>query len=245
MAEQKETVMILGITGTNTDVGKTVTATALAQAVSDPHMKTPFSKVCYYKPVQTGEIAGAGDMFTLNAHVDIPCYETIRYPEPLAPNLAARRAGMRELNIEEVATRARELDSPDTLVLLEGAGGLLVRISDTVILPDILRAVDAPLLVVTSLQLGSLNLAELTTTMAQNLGIRVVGIIGGYYPQPTGDASADLAVRLNESELASVTGVSYFGALPQGYLELDAKAQAEARQKLHLQHLWEALAAYR
>ncbi|MDO4928577.1 MAG: dethiobiotin synthase [Corynebacterium sp.] len=235
--------MILGITGTNTDVGKTVVATALAQAVRDPRTQTPFSQVCYYKPVQTGEEAGAGDMFTLNAQVQVPIYETIRYPEPLAPNLAARRAGMRELNLEEVTNQARQLDNPDTLVLLEGAGGLLVRMSETMTLPDILRAVDAPLLVVTSLQLGSLNLAELTTAMAQNLGVHVAGIIGGYYPQPTHDEHANLAVSLNEAELANVTGVPYLGSLPRGYLDLDATAQTKARQKLHLEYLWEDLVA--
>ena len=97
--------------------------------------------------------------------------------------------------------------APRRVVLVEGAGGLLVRLADDYTLAD----VATNLLIVTSLGLGSLNAAELTVREAQRRGINVMGLIGGSLP-----ARPDLATRLNVDELPAVTGCRLWGSVPEG-----------------------------
>ena len=198
--------MIVAITGTNTDVGKTVATAALASV-----LKSKGVDVVAAKPIQTGEAPGEGDASTVERLAGIETFDRWRYPEPLAPNLAARRAGIATPPLQEVAEWVRSLDAPDRVVLVEGAGGLLVRLADDYTLADLASALAAPLVVVTSLGLGSLNLAELTCVEARGRGLSMLGLVGGSLPP-----DPDLATRLNIGELSVVTGVPYWGALPEG-----------------------------
>lgn len=211
---------LLVITGTNTDVGKTYATAALARVATSMSVATHV-----VKPAQTGEPVGKGDLATVRQlcpEVD-SVTEYARYPEPLAPNIAARRAGLPQLELATVADSIRELDQPGSLVLVEGAGGLLVRLADDWTLADLALELNAPLCVVSSLGLGSLNLAELTVETARQRGLSVVGIIGGNLsPEP------DLATRLNLNELGVVTDCPYLGSLPAGQPDLDDRSAARS-----------------
>lgn len=136
------------------------------------------------KPVQTGP--GEGDVAIIAALTGVPGVEYARYPEPLAPNIAARRAGLPQVTREELGVWLRGLDAPGRTVLVEGAGGLLVRLADDLTLADLAADVGALLLVVTSLWLGSLNAAELTVRAARARGLEVIGLIGGQLAGGTG-----------------------------------------------------------
>lgn len=217
--------MIIAITGTNTDVGKTVATAAIAAV-----LKRRGFDVVAAKPIQTGEEAGQGDASAVAKLAGIETFERWRYPEPLAPNLAARRAGIQTPSLDEVAGWIRSLDAPERVVLVEGAGGLLVRLADDYTLADIAKATGAPLVVVTSLGLGSLNLAELTCVHARDMGLEVLGLIGGSMP-----ANPDLPTRLNVEEMPEVTGAEYWGHLPEGCGRLDPQRFAEAA--------WDAIGA--
>lgn len=207
---------IIAVTGTNTDVGKTIATAALALTLREQGVPV----VCV-KPVQTGEVAGEGDIFTLEKLTGTRGIEFIRFPEPLAPNLSARRAGMKPLTVTDIAARITEIQTEagkDTVVLVEGAGGLLVRLNDAESFADLIMTLGCPLVVVTSLGLGSLNAAELTVEAATNRGIPVLGLIGGSMPH-----DPDLATRLNIEELPKVTGVPLLGVLPEGLGQAAAK----------------------
>lgn len=207
---------IIAVTGTNTDVGKTIATAALAFGLREQGVPV----VCV-KPVQTGEVAGEGDIFTLEKLTGTRGMEFIRFPEPLAPNLSARRAGMKSLTVSDIAARITEIQteaSKDTVVLVEGAGGLLVRLNDAESFADLIMTLGCPLVVVTSLGLGSLNAAELTVEAATNRNIPVLGLIGGSMPR-----DPDLATRLNIEELPQVTGVPLLGVLPEGLGQAAAK----------------------
>ena len=123
---------IVVITGTNTDVGKTYTTASVARSAIEQGVRVT---VC--KPAQTGEPAGSGDLSTvqklLGADAVHDYVEFARYPEPLAPNISARRAGMAQLNLDETARKIRELDAPGELVLVEGARGCVVGDDDRVV----------------------------------------------------------------------------------------------------------------
>ncbi|AWB81991.1 dethiobiotin synthase [Corynebacterium yudongzhengii] len=198
--------MILIVTGTGTDVGKTVATAALACVY-----RARGWDVVVAKPVQTGEPEGSGDAFTVARLARVETAEMIRYPEPLAPNLAAARAGMRPPTLAETTTWIRALDAPGRVLLVEGAGGLLVRLADDLTLADIAAALHADVVVVTSVTLGCLNSAELTVNEAQRRGLRVTGLIGGSIP-----ADPDKTILLNLDELPRLTDVPVWGCVPEG-----------------------------
>lgn len=212
--------MIVLVTGTGTDVGKTVATAALA-AATEGHGR----RVGVVKPVQTGEPGGPedhGDLATVHRLTGITdLHEFHRYPEPLAPDLSARRAGMPAADLHAVASRLRTLDAadPDRVLLVEGAGGILVRLGENWTLADLAVDLDAPVVVVTTLGLGSLNAAELTVRCALDHGVRVLGLVGGSLP-----ADPDLATGLNVAELPVVTGVPLLGCVPAGAGVLDRAA---------------------
>ncbi|MCX7543564.1 dethiobiotin synthase [Corynebacterium sp. P5848] len=212
------------ITGTNTDVGKTIATAALAV-----RLHTTGRAVTVVKPAQTGEPEGQGDLTTVRRLVGetVTTVEFARYPEPLAPNLSARRAGLRQLDLVETAAKIRDLDTPGRTVLVEGAGGLLVRIADDWTIADLAADLAAPVTVVTSLGLGSLNSAALTVEAARRRGIGVTGLIGGCLPP-----DPDLATRLNLRELPEVTGVPLLGCIPQGAGNLDPEKFARVAEHL-------------
>ncbi|WP_460490638.1 dethiobiotin synthase, partial [Corynebacterium nasicanis] len=142
--------MILMVTGTGTDVGKTIATAALVS-----NLRGQGREVLPAKPVQTGP--GEGDAASVEKLTGVAGVEFARYPEPLAPNIAARRAGLPQVTRVELGEWLRGLDAPGRTVVVEGAGGLLVRLADELTLADLVADVSAPLIVVTSLGLGSLN----------------------------------------------------------------------------------------
>lgn len=213
--------MIILVTGTGTDVGKTVSTAALAVTLVGGGYRVGVAK-----PVQTGEPEGCGDLATVRRLTGITdVHEFHRYPEPLAPDLAARRAGMPPARLDEVSRKIRHLDDadPDRVLLVEGAGGILVRLGVGWTVADLAVDLQAPLLIVTTVGLGSLNTAELTVDCARSRGIDVPGLIGGSYP-----AQPDLTAELTAAELPTVTGVPLLGCVPAGVGSLDREGFAAA-----------------
>ncbi|ARP68993.1 dethiobiotin synthase [Streptomyces pluripotens] len=200
---------VLVITGTGTEVGKTVTTAAVAAAaLSAGH------SVAVLKAAQTGvqpdERGDADEVARLAGAVTAA--ELARYPEPLAPGTAARRAGMAPVHPQEVADRAAELATVHDLVLVEGAGGLLVRFDAAGgTLADAARMLDAPVLIVAPAGLGTLNATELTARELRRHGLEPAGVVIGSWPQHPG-----LADRCNVSDLPEVAAAPLLGAVPAG-----------------------------
>ncbi|WP_055533074.1 dethiobiotin synthase [Streptomyces graminilatus] len=200
---------ILMITGTGTEVGKTV-ATAAVAATALSAGRT----VAVLKPAQTGvrpdERGDADEVARLAGTVHT--LELARYPDPLAPATAARRAGLPPVRPAEVAETASKLAAEYDVVLVEGAGGLLVRFDDDGgTLADAAAVLDAPVLVVASAGLGTLNATELTTRELARRDVHLTGVVIGSWPD-----SPDLAARCNLADLPTVTGSRLAGALPEG-----------------------------
>lgn len=199
---------VLVVTGTGTEVGKTVAVAAVAAAAV-----ARGRRVAVLKPAQTGLAPGEpGDADTVARLVPgVRAVELVRYPDPLAPATAAARCGGRALSVEEVAEAVDELRAAHDLVLVEGAGGLLVRLNragDT--LADAALRLAAPVLVVARPDLGTLNATALTAEALRVRGIGAHGVvIGSWPPEP------DLAMRCNLAELGSMGGGPLLGALPQ------------------------------
>lgn len=197
---------LLFVTGTSTEVGKTVTTAALAATA---HAAGRTVAVC--KPAQTGVAATEpGDLATITALSGVTrTLELARYPDPLAPDTAARRCGAPLLTLTETVSAIAALDTAD-LTLIEGAGGLLVRLGEFTLL-DVARELAAPVLVVTAPGLGTLNHSELTTSALAYAGVPCAGLVVGSWPQ-----HPDLAARTNRTDLPRVTGTELVGAVPAG-----------------------------
>ncbi|MFJ8594057.1 dethiobiotin synthase [Streptomyces sp. NPDC093598] len=200
---------VLVITGTGTEVGKTVVtaavaATALAAGRSVAVLKAAQTGVRPDEPGDAAEVARlAGPVTTA---------ELARFPEPLAPATAARRAGRAPVHPHEVAEAAAKLATEHDLVLVEGAGGLLVRFDAAGgTLADAARLLSAPVLVVAAAGLGTLNTTELTARELRSRGLDLAGIVIGSWP-----AAPDLAARCNLADLPDVAGAPLLGSVPAG-----------------------------
>ncbi|GGX78226.1 dethiobiotin synthase [Streptomyces minutiscleroticus] len=200
---------VLVITGTGTEVGKTVVTAAVAAAAL-----AAGRSVAVLKPAQTGVAPGergdADEVARLAGGVT--ARELARFPEPLAPATAARRAGLAPVRPFEVAEAAGKLAAEHDLVLVEGAGGLLVRLDDEGgTLAEAARLLAAPVLVVAAPGLGTLNTTELTARELARRGLAPEGVVLGSWPR-----RPDLASRCNLLDLPVVTGAPLLGAVPDG-----------------------------
>ena len=199
---------ILLVTGTSTGVGKTVVTAALAAVAASRGRSVA---VC--KPAQTGIAAGEpGDLDDVVRLTGTqPVVELARYPDPLAPEAAARHSGLPELTLAQVATAARRLDADYDITLIEGAGGVLVGLgADSFTMIDLARELDAPMVVVAGAALGTLNHSALTVQALNIADVRCAGLVIGSWP-----AKPDLAARLNVDDLPRVTGVDLVGSVPE------------------------------
>lgn len=229
---------VLVITGTGTEVGKTVTTAAVAAAAL-----AAGRTVAVLKPAQTGvrpdEPGDAEEVARLAGAVTKA--ELARYPEPLAPATAARRAALEPVRPHQVAEAAAKLAVDHDLVLVEGAGGLLVRFDDEGgTLADAAELLRAPVLVVAAAGLGTLNTTELTARELRHRRVEFAGVVIGSWPD-----SPDLASRCNLADLPDVSGAPLLGALSAGAGRLapaDFRAAAPGWLAPRLDGTWDAAA---
>lgn len=202
------------VTGTDTGVGKTVATAALAVLAG------PGTLVV--KPTQTG-VGSAGttsyddvpDVATVERLAGVRGLELARLAEPLAPDTAARRAGVRIPSVADHAARIRGLLATHETVVVEGAGGLLVRLDTeggTLLdLVALLRDLDPEVVVVVRAGLGTLNHTELTVGALRARGLEPAGLVVGAWPPDPG-----LAESCNLAELPRVTDLPVLAVVPAG-----------------------------
>ena len=198
---------VLVVTGTDTGVGKTVTTAALACSA-----RLAGIDVVVCKPVQTGTAAGDDDLAVVSRLSGVDrVIGSWRYPEPLAPAAAAERAGLPLPNRVELNVLLRVIDHSRQLTLVEGAGGLLVELGDSgVTLRDIARDAHAPVLVVVSAGLGTLNHTALTLEALAAQRIPCAGLVIGAWPADPGPV--ELTNRQALARMAPLRAVLPAGA---------------------------------
>src|SRR4029453_945803 len=130
------------VPGTDTGVGKTVVTAAIAAAATQAGLR-----VAVLKPAQTGGDCDAGVVRRRAAPTTVDTM--VAYPDPLAPLTAARVADAAPLVLGDVLSTMERLAGEHELVLVEGAGGLLVPLGGAGwTAADLAVAVDAPAVVV-------------------------------------------------------------------------------------------------
>ncbi len=200
---------VLLVTGTGTGVGKTVVTAALASLAA-----ARGSAVAVVKPAQTGAVPGEpGDLEEVRRLAGVTdLHEQARFPDPLSPAAAARRAARPPLDLRRTESLVRDLAETRDLVLVEGAGGLLVRYDEEgTTVADLARALAADVLVTVDPALGTLNHTALTLEAMAHRGLRLAGLVIGAWP-----STPDLACRSNVRDLETLAARPLAGALPAG-----------------------------
>jgi dethiobiotin synthetase len=194
------------VTGTDTDVGKTVFAAALTQALG----------AHYWKPVQAGLDPGsdAGTVAALGVPAARILPEAYRLATPCSPHLAAE--------IDGIAIDPDRLTPPVVVgpLIVEGAGGALVPVTRSLLYADLFARWGHPVLIVARTGLGTINHSLLTIEALRHRGVPILGV--AFNGDPVEDSEATIAAFGNVRRL---------GRLPRlDRLDPTALAQAFAAQ---------------
>jgi len=168
------------VTGTDTDVGKTLVSAALVHGYA--------SKGCRavgMKPIASGANIVDGtlvneDVVQLRAaaNIDAPLDKITPYvfASPIAPHIAAMEAGVK-LKVETIVDAFSGLRASADIVVVEGAGGFLVPLDDAHDMGDIAAALGLPVILVVGMRLGCINHALLTVAAIESRGLVLAGWI--------------------------------------------------------------------
>jgi len=168
------------VTGTDTDVGKTLCALALMEALKQQGLTVagmkPVSAGCY----QTAEGFRNADADKLLAASSKPfTYQTINpyaFEPAIAPHIAAEQLGV-EMQIGRILEHYKNISAQVDRVVVEGAGGWLVPLNSRQSLADVACALKLPVIIVVGMRVGCINHAMLTYCSIQAAGINVAGWI--------------------------------------------------------------------
>jgi len=220
----------LFVTGTDTEVGKTLVAGAIAA-----ELRRQGRRVEAMKPVATGCRSGRDGLISADAEFLAACAESrrtlseiapLRFAQALAPNAAARRVHQ-EVNLEPIFDSFRRLQDRCDAVVVEGIGGLLCPISDDFWVIHLARMMDLPLVIVARAGLGTINHTLMTIHAARSAGLRVAGVvINRYRIDPVMQAArdnadrqyargdADIAMHTNPAQIAQLGKVDVLAIVP-------------------------------
>lgn len=196
------------VTGTDTEVGKTVTSCALLQAA-----KLSGLKCAGYKPVASGsELTAHGlrndDALALQRNSGVALnYAQVNpftFAEPTSPHIVSAEEG-RPITGDALSAGMRELETLAEWVLVEGAGGWFTPLSATLSFADWVRDERLPVILVVGIKLGCINHALLTAQAVRQAGLPLVGWIANDI-QPPGKRHAEYLATLNDRLAAPLLG---------------------------------------
>jgi len=200
------------VTGTDTGVGKTFVAACLAAV-----LRSKGVRVGVMKPVETGcglskgrRIPRDGLLLKRMAAAPDPIEQIVPYrlKAPLAPLAAARMEGIR-IRPDRIEKAYERIRSGCSFMLVEGAGGVLVPVTDRLFMADLIARLALPALVVARAGLGTLNHTLLTVSFLQGRGIPVAGVVLNDV-----DGKKDLAKKTNAALLRQLLPVPVLGQVP-------------------------------
>ncbi len=202
----------LFVTGTDTGVGKTIVAGALAAAG-----RQCGARIGVMKPVESGCARVDGRLIPRDAvflremagcRAPLPLVNSYALQHPLAPALAAQMEGV-EIDLSHIELGFRALASEYTHVIVEGAGGLLTPLWGRWTMRDLAARLRLPVLIVARNTLGAINHAAMTVEAARAAGLDVIGIV----LNRTG-FEQDEATGTNATSLRRWGGAPLLGEIP-------------------------------
>lgn len=171
---------ILFITGTDTDVGKTIATSQLLRAFAAIGVRTvgmkPVASGCKWRDGALWNADVAAHAAAGNVAAPLNLVNPYRFEPPISPHLAARQAGV-SVDLDHLADCAHQLAQLADVVVVEGAGGWFAPLSDTASMQDLAIKLGAPVILVVGMRLGCLNHARLSAQAIQASGLPFAGWI--------------------------------------------------------------------
>jgi len=196
------------ITGTDTGVGKTLVAGGIAGT-----LKQAGKNVGVYKPFESG--CGSGQLEDAVFLKEMSgCPESLdricpcRMKAPLAPGIAAEIEGVVP-DMDRVQSLFRYMRETYQPVLVEGAGGIMVPVTDRLLTSDLIKMLGLPVIIVSRLSLGTINHTLLTVAYALSRGIEIAGIVLNQVSRESGPAE-----RTNPDVIRKFAKVPVLGQVP-------------------------------
>ena len=166
------------VTGTDTGVGKTLVSAGLLHALARHHRRVVGMKPVAAGLVPWGDDWASEDAIALRSASTLavpPALDNpVLLPDPMSPHIAARRAGG-EVTLAPILDAYRQLAAQADAVVVEGAGGWRVPLSETLCIADLAVALQLPVVLVVGLKLGCLNHAVLTAEAIRSAGLPLAG----------------------------------------------------------------------
>lgn len=200
------------ITGTDTAVGKTFVTAGIAAALKEKRIN-----VGVMKPVETGCPENAGKLEPQDAlclknaagvNDELDLINPYRFKAPLAPSIASRLEG-KDIDLKRIKKCYDALAIKHSIMLVEGAGGLLAPLNEKETIADLVKLLGLPLIVIAESRLGAINHTLLTVKHAQSVGMEVKGIILNY---PA--LSLNETLSANQEEIKRLANIPVLGELP-------------------------------
>ncbi len=182
------------VTGTDTGIGKTVVAGAIAD-----WFRRQGKRVAVCKPVGSGCVRRREGLVSEDAEFLAHCADAshpldvvcpVRYVEPLAPAIAAERA-REPLDWTAIDRSITTLSSGSDVLVVEGVGGLMVPMDPNHTFLDVAKWLSLPTVVVARPGLGTINHTLLTVNALREAGVAVAGVVINRYPAQTADVAAE------------------------------------------------------
>ncbi|OGG52131.1 MAG: dethiobiotin synthase [Candidatus Handelsmanbacteria bacterium RIFCSPLOWO2_12_FULL_64_10] len=200
------------VTGTDTGVGKTVIAAGIAAG-----LRARGIGVGVMKPIATGIGSsirfGRGDADLLRrasgSDDDLGLINPVCLRRPLSPNVAAQIEGV-WIDVAGIEQAAHKLSQRHDLLIVEGAGGLLVPIRDDFFMADLALKLDLPLLIVARRGLGTINHTLMTMECAKTRGIGMAGVVYNDAVR----TEEGIAERTNPEVIERLSGAPCLGVVP-------------------------------
>lgn len=204
----------LFITGTDTDVGKTVVTCAIAASLRSAGVRVgvckPYATGCRLD--REGLVSPDAEALAHFSDLRLPLatINPIRFHAALAPAVAAERE-TGQGDRQDLQRALKEIAHSSDVVLIEGVGGLLVPLDPQATLLDLAREIGYPVLVVTRADLGTLNHTAMTCRLLREAGLRLAGLVINRYHADT----TDLAQATNPRWLARQNETEILATIPQ------------------------------
>lgn len=211
----------LYITGTDTGAGKTAVSCALLRSLRDLDLRVagmkPLASGCEWR---NGRWENEDALALLEAGMpglDYASVNPLALPDATAPEIAARRAGV-SVELAPLCAAHARLQSCADGVLVEGVGGWMAPLSDTLMQADLASALQLPVLLVVGIRLGCINHAQLSLRAIRADGLPLLGWIGSAV-----DPTLEFADAYRES-LRQRLDAPCLGLLEHGAKRLDTTA---------------------
>lgn len=198
------------ITGTDTDVGKTIVASGLSAILYEKGLDVGVFKPCLSGIDRDDEQSDTKILQTMSkTKLTLEEITPFSFREPLAPYVAAKREG-KEIVLQDVLNHWEKICHKHSFYIVEGAGGITVPLGKDFSVSDLCKALSLPLLIVARPNLGTVNHLILTVDFAIQQGLTIAGIIlNGMNENPS------IAEQTNPELISELIEVPIIGKIPK------------------------------